>query len=57
MNTNITMQDFLNMPHDQQVEAVELILMDLWDDGVVDLIGFDSTNQPIFRIKENHRHG
>jgi len=45
------------MPHDQQVEAVELILMDLWDDGVVDLIGFDSTNQPIFRIKENHRHG
>ena len=45
--------NFLDMTHDEQVAYIEDILMEMWEDGLVDLVGFDENNEPLFSARSS----
>ena len=50
---NMSMDDYIRLPHTKQIQYVENILISLWDNGDIELIGFDKNNEPIFDLQDN----
>jgi len=51
MNTRMTMEEYLNLSPQDQIRAVEQIMIELWEEGLLDLVGFDASQQPLFVVK------
>jgi hypothetical protein len=45
--------DYLNLSKREQLNVIEDILLDLWESGQVELVGFDENNEPLFRVLTN----
>jgi hypothetical protein len=52
----ICMDEFNTMSEEEQLHCVEQALIELWESGVVELVGFDENKQPLFKLKEP-KHG
>lgn len=44
-----SMSDYLNMTEWEQIQRIESVMISLWDEGIIELVGFDEHNQPLFR--------
>ena len=53
---DITMDKFTTMSKQEQLDYVEKALIELWDNDIVDLIGFDENKQPLF-VRKTNKHG
>lgn len=42
---------FLSMTKEQQISMIEDIIMDMMDEGLVEIVGFDEENNPYFNFK------
>jgi len=54
--SDISMDMFANMPQQEQLYCIEQALIELWENDIVDLVGFDEHKQPLFKIR-NNPHG
>lgn len=52
--TDIEMSKFTNMSEEEQVECIENALIELWENGIVDLVGFDEYKQPLFSLRKQN---
>lgn len=48
---------FLELTHEEQIDYIEDILMEMWEEGLVDLVGFDENNQPLFTARSGSHEG
>lgn len=44
--------DFLSMTEEERMSYIEDILLDLLDQDLVEIVGFNQNNEPLFQSKE-----
>jgi hypothetical protein len=42
---------FMNMTEQEQIDHIEEILMAMWEEGEVELVGFNENNEPLFKAR------
>jgi hypothetical protein len=50
--SDISMDMFANMSQQEQLHCIEQALIELWENDIVDLVGFDEYKQPLFKLKD-----
>ena len=50
--SDISMDMFTNMSQQEQLHCIEQALIELWENDIVDLVGFDDYKQPLFKLKD-----
>jgi hypothetical protein len=51
--SDISMDMFANMSQQEQLHCIEQALIELWENDMVDLVGFDEHKQPLFKARNN----
>jgi hypothetical protein len=47
-------EKFLNMTQDEQTVFIESLLVELWENGEIELTGFNSAGEPMFSLPKNN---
>ena len=50
--SDISMDMFANMSQQEQLHCIEQALIELWENDILDLVGFDEYKQPLFKLKD-----
>lgn len=52
--SDISMDMFANMSRQEQLHCIEQALIELWENDIVDLVGFDEYKQPLFSLRKQN---
>ena len=53
MKNDLSVEQYLSLSKTEQIKAIESILEEMWDEGLVELVGFDQFNEPLFSAKKH----